>query len=547
MWPALPRSSGVTSELLTRASVWLSSASRNVCAQVKAASSKIRGDALLAEFQRPSDAVTAALAAQAQNALSVEGIDDGIAPVLRVGIALGEVVVADGTVTGAGVVLAQRLEQLSRPGGICISSAIREAIPDRVPATYEVAGEFEVKGFEQPVRALFVSRSKAGGSPEGSSRSSAAPPRARRWLLAGAIAVVGVAALAYMLVTEPGLDPANPGDGDVSAPAEPSSPPLNSIAVLPFDNMSGDPEQDYFSDGLSEDITTDLARIPGLFVISRNSSFAYKGQTFDIKDVGRELGVRYVVEGSVRRAGGTVRVTAQLIDATTGAHVWADRMDAELEDLFEVQDRITDTIVGALSVNLAGSNTRGSTPDVGFDAYDLLLRGNQVMGRFTPAAMREARAIYRNVIELESTYARAHANLALAHAQMRYSGGTDDVERTVRLGLAAAERAAALDDSIPQLHLARGSLYGATLRWEDTIEEMQRSIELRPSYADSYLLLAIARTFVGDLEQALEDIKTSQRIDSALLVHGDLGGSARSLPHEGLRTGSGAARGSRGA
>jgi len=271
---------------------------------------ELRGDALLADFERPSDAVTAALSFQADHACYVDKLDDDIRPVVRIGIAMGEVIVADSTVTGAGVVLAQRVEQLSEPGGVCITAAIHEGMPKRMPFDLAARGEQQVKGFDELVRVYDVSLKAGGAIPE----------------------------------------PEVLAQSESAAPAVPDRP---SIAVLPFDNMSGDSEQEYFADGISEDLITALSKIHWFFVIARNSSFAYKGQSVDVTRVADELGVRYVIEGSVRNAGKRVRISAQLIDATTGRHVWAERYDRSLVDIFELQDEMTQTIVGAVEPELS--------------------------------------------------------------------------------------------------------------------------------------------------------------------------------------------------
>ena len=277
---------------------------------------EIRGDALVAEFSRASDAVTAALEFQSTNRVHNEGISDDIRPVLRVGIAMGEVVVADNTVTGEGIVLAQRLEQLATPGGTCVQGAAYETIPKRLPFEYENLGEQKLKGFSEPVRIYAVSLKPGGVIPE--SQTAVQP--------------------------------------ETSAPNLPEKP---SIAILPFDNMSGDPEQEYFSDGITEDITTALSYFSGLFVIARNSSFTFKGKAVDTRQIATELGVRYLLEGSVRRAGKRIRINGQLINAETGNHIWAERYDRELKDVFSVQSEVARQVAKALAVTLkANENDR---------------------------------------------------------------------------------------------------------------------------------------------------------------------------------------------
>ena len=310
---------------------------------------EVRGDAVVAEFSRASDAVAASVEFQAANATENERLADDLRPILRVGIAMGEVLIANNTVTGEGVVLAQRLEQLAAPGGICIQDAAYQTVPKRLPFIYESLGETRLKGFDEPVRAFAVRQQ---------TEESTAQPTSQRI----------------------------EDSGTLELPDKPS------IAVLPFTNMSGDPEQEYFSDGITEDIITELSRFPVLFVIARHSSFAFKGETIDIQEVGQKLGVQYIIEGSVRRAGTRVRITAQLIDVETGNHVWADRYDRTSEDIFEVQDEVTESIVsslpGQLEKSISERSRRKRTESM--TAYDCVLRGNQHFHRYSSNDLLEA-------------------------------------------------------------------------------------------------------------------------------------------------------------
>jgi adenylate cyclase len=302
---------------------------------------EIRGDALVAEFARASDAVCAALAFQAENTDHNRNLGDDIRPEVRVGISLGEVVVADNTVTGAGVVLAQRLEQLAAPGGVVVQGSVSETVPSRLPFDFHNLGEQTLKGFDRPVRAFAV----------------------------------------HVVPGEriPDSEPDTGAENIVAPPSEVPDKP--SIVVLPFTNMSSDPEQEYFSDGVSEDVITDLSKVSGLFVIARNSAFAYKDKASNIPDVCRELGVRFALEGSVRKAGNRVRITAQLIDGASGGHLWAERYDRDLTDIFAVQDEVTQQIVGALEITLSDAEQSrivdGGTRNV--DAHDFFLKGRELL------------------------------------------------------------------------------------------------------------------------------------------------------------------------
>ena len=271
---------------------------------------EIRGDALVADFSKGSDCVGAALEFQGENAARSVSLADGLAPVLRVGVAMGEVVIADGTITGAGVVLAQRLEQLARPGGICVQGAVHETLPGRMPWRFENLGEHLLKGFNEPVRILAV-------EPEVPSQTR---PESR-------------------IDSRPGSVVAEGAD------------PL-SVAVLPFLNMSGQADQDHIGDGIAEDLATALSKVARLLVVGRHSTAIYKGKQVDVRQVGRELGVRNVLDGSVRRSGNRVRITAQLIDTANAHQRWGERYDRTLDDMFAVQDDITRRVTVELQVHL---------------------------------------------------------------------------------------------------------------------------------------------------------------------------------------------------
>jgi adenylate cyclase len=474
---------------------------------------EIRGDALVGEFPRASDAVLAALSGQEGNHKRVAALNDAIAPVVRMGIALGEVVIADSTVTGAGVVLAQRLEQLAEPGGICISGAVREALPDRLGLSFESLGARDVKGFDEPVSAYAVSAPE--GTPVPLPRPLTAPRTRggglrRRWIAASVgAAVLGTASFAWIAPWQPTLEPASP---------ETMANPLQdkpSVAVLPFTNISDDPAQEYFVDGMTEDLITDLSKLSGLFVIARNSVFTYKGKAVKVQQVAEELGVRYVLEGSVRRGGGKVRINAQLIDARRGTHIWADRYDRDMVDVFALQDEITGTIVSALAIKLSSEDEarRERRKQISPDAYDMLLRGNQHLQQFTAQGMAEARELYAKTIELDARYARAYANIAFTHSLDLLFGWSPNREESIRQGMAAVERALALDDRIPQAHFAMSNMRSAQLRNSEAIAASRRAIEVDPNYADAHAQLAGNLTYGGRPDEALESIATGMRLN----------------------------------
>jgi adenylate cyclase len=472
---------------------------------------ELRGDALLAEFERASDAVSAALAFQSEQSAYNAQLEDDIRPLLRIGVALGEVIIADNTITGEGVVLAQRLEQLAESGGVCITPAIREALPKRLPFDLENLGERELKGFDEAVGVYRVSLLAGALIPtpeQGPDKISRSRSRAPAILISAVLMLCLAIAAAVALNWY-----SNRQTGPVSATTMVDSKP--SIAVLPFDNMSGDPEQEYFADGITEDLTTDLSRISGLFVVARNSSFAYKGQSVDVRTVSEELGVRYVLEGSVRRSGDQIRINAQLIDASSGGHLWAERFDGTMADVFKLQDRVNRRIVAALEVSLTAADERrfDRIETTSPDAYDLMLRGIEEYNRFTGENLAQARVLFEQAARLDPGYARAYANIALTYAtEVNFQWATDRDE-SVRLGLEYAGKALALDDSIPQIYLTRSILYLSQRQHQAALEAAQRTVEVHPNYADGQATLAFIQSYSGKLDEALESLDRAMQIN----------------------------------
>ena len=424
---------------------------------------EIRGDALIAEFSRASDAVAASLEFQAENEVYLQDFPDQIRPVLRIGIAMGEVIVADNTVTGEGIVLAQRLEQLAESGGICIQGAAYETIPRRLPFKFENLGDRELKGFEEPVRVYAVKQQ---------SQSHAQTQQ-------------------KVTTTDYADKP--------------------SIAVLPLNNMSGDPEQEYFSDGITEDIITELSRFPILYIIARHSSFAFKGEKIDIKEVAEKLGVQYVVEGSVRRVGNRARITAQLIDAETGKHIWGERYDRELDDIFAVQDEVTRAIVATIAAQLGktvSENAARKTTD-SIKSYEYLLQANRHYYRFNPDDNIVAAQLYQKAIERDPQFSRAYAGLANTYTTDYFLGWLR-TKNALQNGLENAQKALELDsnDALARIILA-WALIGNS-QWEDAEIELDRVLASKPGDADILAesgngLKAVGRLEVGIalLEEAI--------------------------------------------
>jgi adenylate cyclase len=473
---------------------------------------ELRGDALIAEFDRASDAVAASLAFQTENTQFNSTLDDDIRPHLRVGVAMGEVVIADNTITGDGVVLAQRLEQLADSGGVCIQDAAYQTVPKRLPFGYENLGEQELKGFEEPVRAYAVSLTAGMRVPPPERRGILG--RVGRSNLAGAAVAVFVVVSGVLAWWQPWMLREEPASVERMAFPLPDKP---SIAVLPFTNMSGDSEQEYFVDGITEDLITDLSKLSGLFVIARNSTFTYKRKAVKVRQVAEELGVRYVLEGSVRRAGDQVRINAQLIDAITGGHLWAERYDGSMIDVFALQDKVTQKIVAALAVTLSADeeaqHTQKDTNNP--EAYDAFLEGWTRYRQYTPEDFAKAIPHFQRAIQLDPNYGRAHAALALVYVEGWWNGWSLwlGIGRAVVLQEANRHLKAAMIDPTPLTHRIASLMLILESQYEEAITEAERAIALDPNDPLGHEAMARVLVYSGRPEESLEFIKTAQRLD----------------------------------
>jgi adenylate cyclase len=436
---------------------------------------KLIGDGALVEFASVVDAVNCALAIQ--RSIKTQASSDGRGIVLRIGINLGDVIIDGEDIYGDGVNVAARLEPLADPGGICVSGVVNESVGNRVDVSFTDGGEVTVKNVARPIRIW-------KWHPNGDTVS--AKPLAR------------------------------PGSREGADPEPPS------IAVLPFNNMSGDAEQEYFSDGITEDIITDLSKIADLLVIARNSSFAYKGKNPDMRVVGRELGVRSVLEGSIRRAGNRVRITAQLINAANGAHLWAERYDRDLTDIFAVQDDVTRCIVEALKVKLtpAEAVNIADTPTRNFEAHDRFLRGRELLRgtKWNREIFEQAMALFTRAIELDPNYAEAYAGLAMMHNmdfQNKWTGATNALDDAARLAAIAIEKG----PSVPFAHWITAIIALWKKDLDRTKRECETTLALSPSYAPAYGTLGFAETYSGNPEAALAAIEQALRLDPVLAHH----------------------------
>ncbi len=427
---------------------------------------KSMGDGLLLEFPSVVDAVRCAVAVQEGMAKRSAGMADEGRILFRVGINVGDIIVEGDDIYGDGVNVAARLEQLAEPGGICVSDRAYRDVRGRLNASFADSGENVLKNIAEPVRVW-------------------------RWTGAAGPAV------------------------SVASRIELALPDKPSIAVLPFQNMSGDPSQDYFADGMVDDITTALSRIRSFFVIARNSAFAYKGKTVDARQIGRELGVRYLLEGSVRKAGSRLRITGQLIHTGTGAHLWADRFEGTLEDVFDLQDRVTVSVAGAIepSVTHAEVERAWRVPTANLDAYDLLLRAIGEAELYSREGHDRALHLARQAVQLDARYALAHAHIAswLGRSKL-YGWVTNEAEETAE-GARLAHLAVQLDPNHPTvLAEAAFGLAHLTLDTATAIPWFDRAIALNPNSAMALGRGAIVRNFAGDYATAAEHADRAMRL-----------------------------------
>lgn len=501
---------------------------------------KTTGDGFLIEFASVVDAMRCAVDIQRGMAGSGSG-PEGIE--LRIGVNLGDVIVQGDDILGDGVNVAARLEGLADPGGICIPGKVFQEVHNKLDVGFEFAGERKVKNIETaiPTYRVMLDPGMAGKVIERSSSRI----RDWRWLAAAAIAVAAIAAAVAWLQPwrgsgSPGLDTAGLTEQNVQ-----------SIAVLPFHNMSGDSEQAYFADGIAEDIITDLSRIADLFVIARNTSFQYRGDALNLVEIGRKLKVRYILEGSVRRSGEQVRVNAQLIDAATGGHIWAERYDGAMANVFSVQDQVTERIIEALKLKLTPAE-RKAVETVGTEnaeAYDAYLHGLELLAgrrRYDHDANAQAQTMLKRAIDADPQYALATAGLAWAK-YLRTTTIHHDMDDSIVFEL--AQRSIELsDNALARRVMSRKhfSLFGfdwvgTTRRVEKAREDLERAHELQPNDPDVLIDLAIALCFAGDPERAIELVAKAKELNPghpdwyysasgiARLVTGDPEGAVRDL------------------
>jgi adenylate cyclase len=422
------------------------------------------GDNILAEFSSVVDAVECAVKIQGNLQEKNVKLPENRRMEFRIGVNLGDVIDEEGRIYGDGVNIAARLEGLAEGGGICISGTTYDHVENKLRLEYEYLGEKTVKNIVKPVRVYQVRVE----SDVGISKSTKT----------------------------------------LQLPEKPS------IAVLPFVNMSGDAEQEYFADGITEDIITALSRFRWFFVIARNSTFTYKGKSVNVKKVSQELGVRYVLEGSVRKAGSRVRITAQLIDACTSHHVWAERYDRNLEDIFAVQDEITESIVTAVGPEfLSAEMQRAQRKEVPtLDAWDYVMRANSHHSRYTRKDAAEAQRLLGKAIELDPMSAEAFCLLAFTHLMQVQFGWSESVSQSRKEAAKAAQRAVTIDDRDAWAHTALGMVDLISKRYDNAVHRLERAIDLNPNLANGYGGLGQALALAGEYDRAVTQINKAIRL-----------------------------------
>ena len=440
---------------------------------------KLTGDGALAEFPSAVDALSAAIEFQQAAADTSGRHPEAERIVLRIGLHLGDLIVDGDDLYGDGVNVAARLEAEAPAGGILISRNVHDAVAGRLKATFEDRGSLILKNIEKPIQAFRVDWEAAD------------------WQVPAPAAQPAVGATQAA------------GDVPLALPNKPS------IAVLPFQNLSGDAEQAYFADGLVEDIITALSRFKSLFVIARNSSFSYKGKSPDVRQVGRDLGVRYVLEGSVRRAGGRVRVTGQLIDSETGAHLWANRFDSSLEDIFDLQDQVTTSVVGAVAPNLNRAEIERAKrkPVENLDAYDCYLRGMANMYEQTKDSWEEALRLFRRAIELDADFATPYGMAVRCYQNRMVQGWAVDKawEESEIKRLTSRISAIGRDDELA-LCWAGFSLVRVCREFDAGAALVDQALSINPNLAICWQLRGAVSLFLGDHDIALEHLRRALRL-----------------------------------
>jgi adenylate cyclase len=467
------------------------------------------GDNILAEFASVIDAVSSAVEIQEELRVRNDELPEDRRMEFRIGVNLGDVIHEEERIYGDGVNVAARIESLAEAGGVCVSGTVFDQIEGKLPLGYEYLGEQSVKNISKPVRLY-----KALMDPESVGKvigeKRVEPKRGQRVALASVIFLILI--VGGLLIWRAASPPKEVASVEKMAFPLPDKP---SIAVLPFDNMSDDPKQEYFSDGITEEIITSLSKVPQLFIIARNSTFTYKNKPVKIQQVAEDLGVRYVLEGSVRKSGQRVRVTAQLIDAITGSHLWADRYERELKDIFAVQDEVTKKIITALQVRLTqGEQARTAAKGTSnLEAYLKIMQARVNLYRANTETVPLARQLAEEAIALDPGYATAYRMLGVAHMHSAFLGISKSPKQSVAKALELAKKALELDDTDGYSHAVLGFLLALIRQYDKAVVEAERGVALDPNVADIHAWSGSIYRYVGRWEEAIVAYEKAIRLN----------------------------------
>jgi len=475
------------------------------------------GDNLLAEFASVVDAVQCAAEVQKEFKVRNAELPEERRMEFRIGVNLGDLIQNGERIYGDGVNIAARIEGLAEAGGICISGSAYEQIENKLALECEYLGEHTVKNIPKPVQVYRVGLEPGATIPRVDRDKAERGIKWQKGLLALiAVIIVGIGGLAIwnfsLRPVQQEMDFISDKEKPISLPDKPS------IAVLPFQNLSGDEEQDYFSDGITNDIITDLSKFNRLFVIASNTVFTYKGKPVKIKQVSQELGVRYVLEGSVQKMGGKVRINAQLIDGTTGHHLWAERYDRDLKDLFALQDEIIQTIVRTMAIKISEAESvrvlRKKTENL--EAYDYLLRGWHYFDHKTRPMNSQARQMFKKAIELDPQYASAYVALGAYYYQAASYGWTEFPDQALQRAYELAQKALALEEANASAHRLLGLLHVRWAQYDLAAGELKRALELNPNDAKSLGTLGSVLLYSGQSEESIQARETEMRFNPYL-------------------------------
>jgi adenylate cyclase len=467
------------------------------------------GDNILAEFPSVIDSVSSAVEIQQELKTKNADLPDDRRMEFRIGVNLGDVIHEDERIYGDGVNVAARVEGLADPGGICVSGTVFDQIESKLPLGYEYLGEQSVKNISKPVRIYkALTDPEAVGKVIGEQR--VAPRRGQRVALS--VVTILLLIVGGLLIWRTAFPPVQVASVEKMAFPLPDRP---SIAVLPFDNLSGDSEQEYFSDGITEEIISSLSRVPKLFVIARNSTFTYKGKPVKVQQVSEELGVRYVLEGSVRKGGNKIRITAQLIDALNGHHLWAEQYDRNLDDIFAVQDEITIKIITAMQVKLTeGEQARAVAKGTNnLEAYLKCLQANELINKSNPESNALAKQLAQEAIALDSEYAWAYYVLGRSHMMDVWVRASKSPKESIGKAIELVQKAIALDDTNADSYSLSGFLYSMTKQYDKAIAQAEKAVALNPNSALAHFIVGKTFFFAGRCEESIPEYKTAIRLN----------------------------------